>query len=187
MIDMSDLQLIGRATKPDNPQVSRELVEGDIASLSEERGTQAAPIKKLRERHHALARSLASGMSQEDAAIACGLTASRVSILKSDPAFKELLNFYRKDLDNTYRTLHEKLAGVASDAVDELSERLEEAPETLTTGQLMEVVKLGADRTGHGPSSSTTNVNVNVDMASKLEAARRRVAEQAKTIEGTTE
>ena len=185
MVNMRDLQLMGKKPSSVSGTVSRELTEEDINELQEERGTQAAPIKKIRDRHHALARNLASGMSQNEAAISCGLSPSRVSILKSDPAFKELLAFYRTDVDNTYRDLHEKLSGLASDAADELTERLEENPETLSTGQLMEVVKLGADRTGHGPQSSNTTVNVNVDMAARLEAARKRVAE--KTIEGTLE
>jgi hypothetical protein len=32
-----------------------------------------------------------------------------------------------------------------------------------------------ADRTGNGPSHKMTNVNVNVDLAARIESARRRV------------
>jgi hypothetical protein len=43
---------------------------------------------------------------------------------------------------------------------------------------LTELVKMGADRTGFGPQSKSTNVNVTVDFGARLEAARRRVAER---------
>jgi hypothetical protein len=37
------------------------------------------------------------------------------------------------------------------------------------------VLKTLADRTGNGPSHKMTNVNVNVDLAARIESARRRV------------
>ena len=118
-------------------------------------------------------------MTETDAALACGYVISRVSILKSDPAFQELLVFYREDTDRAYRDMHERMAGLSRDAVDELHARLEsdiEAEEKkISVGQLLEIAKMGADRTGHGPQSSQT-VNVNVGIANRLEAARRRVA-----------
>ena len=170
------LRTNGRAAKPATAEFVRELDAADIALLSEERGTQAPAIKRLSERHHALARNLAGGMAPGDAAIVCGLSSSRVSILQADPAFRELVLFYRSAVQAEYRDLHVRLSGLALDAADELAGRLEEDPESLSTGQLMEVVKMGADRTGFGPQSSSTNLNVNVDLAGRLEAARRRVA-----------
>lgn len=144
--------------------------------LQEEKGSKPSALKRLSERHHALARNLASGMSPSEAAVICGYALSRVSILQDDPAFQELLAFYRQDVELAYRDLHTRLSGLALDAADELADRLEENPETISVGQLMEVVKLGADRTGFGPQSSSTNLNVNVDLASRLQAARERVA-----------
>ena len=104
----------------------------------------------------------------------CGYDPSRVSILKSDPAFTELVAFYRKGQEEQYYGIHEKLAGVAGDALDELQERLEEKPKDFSVGQLMDLSKMGADRTGHGPSSSTT-IDVKHGLAEKLDAARKRV------------
>ena len=57
----------------------------------------------------------------------------------------------------------------------------------MTTGQLLDIVKMGADRTGHGPQTTATNLNVNVDIAAKLEAARKRNASRPLTIEGDVE
>ena len=173
----------GRASKPVSAVAVRPLDAADLTLLQEEKGSKTPALARLSERHHALARNLASGMSPSQAALTCGYTLSRVSILQDDPAFKELLHFYRSDVELQYRDLHTRLSGLALDAADVLANRLEEAPDEISTGQLMELTKMGADRTGFGPQSSSTNVNVNVDLAGRLEAARKRV--QARTIEGT--
>lgn len=175
----------GRAAKPCTATRVRELDESDLVLLGEEKGSKAPALKRLGERHHALARALASGMAPGEAAIVCRYDSSRVSILLDDPAFRELLVFYRESVNEKYLGLHEQLGGLAGDAAEELADRLEQEPEKFSVGQLMEVVKMGADRTGHGPQSSTTNVNVNVDLASRLQEARKRVA--ARTIEGITD
>lgn len=168
----------GRPARPLNPEVVRELVAEDLPALQLSRGSKTSALKRLSDRHHALARNLASGMGVGEAAIVCGLSLSRVSILQSDPAFIELLDFYRTGVTEVYRDVHEKLAGVASAALDELQDRLEDEPEKLSVGHLIEVTKLGADRTGHGPQSSQTSLNINVGMGDRLEAARKRIAER---------
>lgn len=166
----------GRAARPIIASVVRPLDRADLVLLQEEKGSQASALKRLSERHHALARNLASGMAPGEAGILCGYSNSRVSILQDDPAFKELVEFYRRDVEHQYRDLHTRLSGLALDAAEELAERLEEDASSFSIGQLMETVKMGADRTGFGPQSSSTNVNVNVDLAGRLEAARKRVA-----------
>lgn len=172
------LRTRGRAKQAVTATLVRPLDRADVALLGEEKGSTAPALKRLSERHHALARNLASGMAPSEAAIVCGYAASRVSILQDDPAFRELLTFYRADVQAQYRDLHTRLSGLALDAADELADRLEDSPQDLSVGQLMEVVKMGADRTGFGPQSSSTNVNVNVDLASRLEAARKRVRDR---------
>lgn len=176
---MNDVfRITGRAAKPMSAVQVRELDATDIALLQEEKGSKAAPLKRLSERHHALARCLASGMEPGEAAFTCGYVPSRVSILQADPAFQELLAFYRQSVETKYLDMHGVLAGLSIDAAMELRERLEtdiEADEKkISVTQLMELVKVGADRTGFGPQSS--QVNVNVDLAGRLQAARERVA-----------
>lgn len=184
-LDFESLRTTGRARKAITAEVIRPLDRTDLALCGTEKGSKASPLKRISERHHALARNLASGMPEGEAAIVCGYDLSRVSILKADPTFQELIVFYRKDVQNAYRGLHDRLFGLAMDAADELAARLEETPDTVSVGQLLEITKMGADRTGFGPQSQTTNVNVNVDLASRLEAARKRVAERrALTIDG---
>lgn len=170
----------GRAPKPLTVSVVRELDRADLVLLATEKGSKPCAIKRLTERHHALARNIASGMPPGEAGMLQGYSISRVSILQNDPAFKELLEFYREDAQRPYRDLHVRLSGLSMDAAEELSNRLEEEPEKITNNQLMELTKLGADRTGHGPSS--TSLNVNVDLAGRLEAARKRVQARKMTV-----
>jgi len=168
------LRLTGRASKHITAVVAGPLTQGHLDSLQDERGTVAEPIKKLRAKHHALARAIASGISDGDAAILIGYNASRVSILKSDPSFMELVRFYTVKVDDAYMGMHERMAGLGLDAVNELSDRLDEDPEGFSITQLMELSSRMADRTGHGPSSST-NVNVKVGLADGLKKARERI------------
>lgn len=176
------LRTRGRATAVVTATVVRELDEADVALLAEEKGVQAPALKRLSDRHHSLARCLASGMGEGEAAIVCGYDRSRVSILKADPAFNELLAFYRADVNSKYLDMHGVLAGLSLDAAMELRQRLEDEIQaderTMSVGQLMELVKLGADRTGYGPQTSSLNTNVNIDLAGRLEAARKRVEER---------
>lgn len=179
----------GRAVRPIVAAVVRELDSADIILLGSEKGSKPSAVKRLTERHHALARNIASGMAISEAALFQGYTISRVSILQNDPAFKELLEFYREDAQRPYRDLHNRLSGLAADAAEELSARLEDDMQVeevkdkkISIGQLVELTKMGADRTGHGPQSSSLNINAHIDLASKLEAARKRVALRKLTV-----
>lgn len=184
------LQVMGRKRRDVSATAVRGLTSEDLVTLMDgEKGSQAPALKRISERHHALARLLAGGTPPGEAALIAGYDNSRVSILQNDPAFNELVEFYREDITRELRGLHERMYGLALDAADVLQDRLEDEPEKVSVGQLLEVLKIGADRTGFGPSSQTTNVNVNVDLANRLEAARKRVkARQYGTvIEGDVE
>lgn len=174
-IDPDIFRTRGRAARPIIATVVRKLDAADLALLGEEKGSEPTALKRLSDRHHALARNLASGMPPGDAAVMSGYVLSRVSILQGDPAFRELVEFYRRDVTFQYRDLHQRLSGLALDAAEELSVRLEDTPGAVSIGQLLEITKMGADRTGHGPQTSQTNVNINVDLAGRLQRARERV------------
>lgn len=178
-LDLDALTRPGRRSLPIHVGEARPLGERDLAALAENRGTRAPALQRLTDRHHALARALASGMRPMEAAILTGYQPSRVSILLDDPAFKELLEFYRSNMDAVYADLHARMASLSIDALEELRTRLEEAPESVSNTMLLDILKATADRTGHGPQSrSTSEVNVNVNIASRLEAARQRARER---------
>lgn len=176
-IDIAGLGLrtSGRASKPLSFSHSRDLGPDDLERLEEPRGSTAPSIKKLRERHHALARLLAAGVAPSEASLMCNYSMSRISILLSDPSFKELLTLYREGAKERYFDGHQAMAELHLDSIEELRERLEEEPESFSHGQLMELAKLTADRTGLGPSTKT-EVDVKIGLADKLAAGRKRVA-----------
>lgn len=118
----------------------------------------------------------------QEAALATGLTPTRVSQLKADPTFMDLVEHVRLEVEGQFMGIHEKLAAVAEEGLDVLAERLEETPEDFTTGELITVVKMGADRTGHGPSRQETK-NINFNFGDRLDEARRR-AKNRPLIEG---
>lgn len=174
-LDLADLRVRGRVKQRLVVEDSGPLCEADLALLASEKGVKAPALVRLSDRHHALARDIASGMSHSVAGIKNGYTASRVSILIGDPAFLELVAHYRAIPDAHYADVHERLAGMTVDAIEVLRSRLEDEPGEISTGQLVEITKLGADRTGNGPASSSMNIHVHAGLAEKLEAARKRV------------
>lgn len=173
---MEHLRTRGRAAKEVEFEVIGPLTGADLALLDGEKGSKPSALKRLGERHHALARLIAEGRRPSEAAMIMGYDVSRVSILQDDPAFAELVKFYAADQAQVYRGLHEKLAGISSDAMDLIQDRLETVGDKVPLKELRELAQMGADRTGAGPTS--TQVNVNVGIGDRLEAARRRVAER---------
>lgn len=171
-----DIHLGGRATKQLHAEVVRELTQSDLALLSTERGIQPTHVQRITDRHHALARCLASGMSATEAGLCTGYTASRISVLRGDPAFEELISFYRADRGSEVLDLQAKFTALAKDATTELQDRLELDPTQFTIDDLRESIKLAADRSGNGPQSKTTNLNVNVNLGDRMKAARERIS-----------
>lgn len=179
----------GAAAKKLQVGVVRSLTPEDLPLLSMDRKSGAAEysLKRLSQRHHSLARLIATGTKPEDAAAIMSYELATVYRISVDPAFKELVNFYQRDLDVQMRNNFDRLVGVAADALDELQTRLEEEPEKFSNGQLMEVAKMGADRSGNGPSSSSVTVSINMNIADRMKAAREaaRMASDPKLIEQT--
>lgn len=177
---------IGRASKKLVYAVGRELTSEDINKLNVERGVQKPlpSIKRLSDRHKNLARLLAAGKSDWDAALICGYTAAYVSILKTDPAFIELMKIYGEERDIQFKTATEMLAGMSVDALHIIQEHMEndELMEKASLGQKLELAKFVTDRSGNGPQTSNTNINLNVDVGNRLEAARKRLAAERAAV-----
>ena len=179
-LDLTSLTSRGRRAEPLDAVVCRPLRDADLALLTASRGTGASPLKRISERHHALARNLAAGLSPGEAAAVVGMCGSRISVLQGDPAFEELVRFYRQQKDVVYADMYEQLAGMSKDALLLLRERMEDTPEEFSNGMLLEIVTKLADRSGHGPTSTTQNLNLNVNIAARLEEARKRALASAR-------
>jgi len=136
----------------------RNLEAGDIYAAATTSATEPVgtpPLKKLRDSHHEMARLLASGLKNIEVSQITGYSASRISILKNDPAFRDLLAFYAEQQEEAFVNVKSRLAGLSLDAVGVLSERIIDAPDEVKTSELLDIAKLGLDRTGFGPSTKT--------------------------------
>lgn len=168
----------GRASIPLQVDYVREMRETDLALLASSRGSVPPAIKELRERHHSLARLLAQGMKDAECSAVTGYSVSRISILKHDPTFIELVAHYRQQEDSLLADFSARAGQMTLTAMDALLDKLENDPDSMPDTMKLELAKFGADRTGFGPQSKQTNVNINVDLGSRLAAARKRVAQQ---------
>jgi hypothetical protein len=164
---------------PLRPEVSdfRTLTRADLALLSEKRPAQT--LQTLRDTHHRVARAVAAGLKTHEVATHCGISLNRVSMLKKDPAFTELVAHYRGIVTAEYVRSVDSFMEVATSnmlkAAVMISDKLDDAidkGEFLPTRDLIAIHDTGADRFGYGKMQK--NLNVNVDFASQLEKARRR-------------
>lgn len=166
----------GRAAKPAVVSYVRELGESDIALLAGERGTAPRPIERIRDRHHALARVLAQGMTDTEASLVTGYDPSRISILKSDPGFRQLLADYHKIENAAAAAFEDRAAVLRNSAMNRLQDLVEDDEEPLGASTLLEIAKFGADRTGHAPVQKVQQTNVNIGLGARMQAARARLA-----------
>lgn len=163
------------------PEVSdiRVLSRGDLAVLTIPRPTNS--LQSIKDTHHRVARAIAAGLSNGEVAALTGRSYNRISILKSDPAFMELVAHYRGIITAEYAATADPvidyLKSNALKAAAMLSDKLDAAIENdefLPTRDLVAIQETGFDRTGYGKVNK--NVNINVDFAAQLEAARKRSA-----------
>jgi hypothetical protein len=129
----------------------------------------------LRERHHALARDIAAGKRPGQAALMHRYTRERVTQLMQDPAFLELIEHYRGLVNEEFVDFQKKLAELALDAAHIMQSRMEDKPDELSDALVLQIIQVGADRTGHGPSQKS-EVNIKVGMADRLMSAQQRAS-----------
>jgi hypothetical protein len=169
--------LIGRKAKDIDFAVSRELAEDDFAKLNDERGVQKPlPLaKRLSQRHRALAQYISLGYTDGECAALLGYSPSRISILKSDPAFINLLAIYLSEQQGRYETVEKKAVGVLEETLDQIADQLENEPE-ISMGTKLEIVKTIGDRVGFAPQQKPSgDANINITIAAQMEAGRARV------------
>lgn len=155
----------------------RVLGPADLALLASERGSTAPSIKRIRDRHHSLARCLATGMKNSEASLVTGYDPSRISILLKDPTFAALVDDYRRMENGAAADFAERTGVLTLTAVNQLQDALEDEENPLPVGTVLEIAKFGADRTGHAPVSKNIQVNVDARLGDRLRAARQRLAQ----------
>lgn len=159
------------------PLYIRDLTAEDIASLSKRAAYGSQPgalIQKLRAPHHTLARLLAEGKKHPECSIVTGYTVEYIVMLERDPAFQELVAYYKEQVAVVYLNVHERLANLGAMAMEIIQERMSdpEKVKTMTTGQLREIMNDALDRSsapskvmqgagGNGQQQGPRAININ--------------------------
>jgi len=185
MTELSLNQILDRATgagrKPKDIFVSydRDLSEDEVMMLLEPAAIQPGTLKEIRQSHHGLARLIAVGTPAVDIAAITGFSVSRISVLKSDPTFAQLLAYYIAMEAEAYAgaraDVHQRLQDLTIDTMETLHQKVLEKGDTMSVKELAQIVELGTDRIGYG-KTSTVNNNVNHSVSPETLAAIRNAA-----------
>jgi hypothetical protein len=186
------LSEIGLGSAPAGPPVTKEplyirdLTAEDIQSLSKRAayGSQQGQLtQKLRAPHHTLARLIAEGKKHPQCALITGYTVEYIVMMERDPAFKELVAYYKDNVVEAYANVHERLAELGGLAMDILKERMSDPEQVkkMTPGALREIMNDALDRSvapskvnqggfSGGGHDGPKTLNINFVQASALPA-----------------
>lgn len=147
-------------------------------------------VKRLRERHHIVAKLIAAGVEITRVSELTGWSTNQLRLLvEQTPAFQELIVYYqRKEHEEEARltaALQEYSALMKRNqlrAEQLLADKLDEEGDELSPSVLSKVSMDRADRTGYGRQSM--NVNVNLDLRGRMESLRRKRREVPPSGEG---
>ena len=133
-----------KRAKPLEIEIVRGLTEQDLALIQsgEALGSEPPKLATLRHNHHLLAQTLAKGVKETEASLITGYSLSRISILKSDPAFKELLAGYASLHEEKFVEVLDRMKALGLSTLDEIQERLESDPGKFSNRELFELTEL---------------------------------------------
>lgn len=153
-----------------------EIIE-EITDIQE--GEQPVPAivapAKLRDSHHAVARLVALGQAPAEISIQTGYSMIRLYTLARDPAFKDLVAFYRNNETQVHQDFMASMGLVARDALQEIHERLQDTPDRFDENQLVDLFKVVADRAGFAPVQRTINKSIHTTIGLKFGQVEGRI------------
>jgi len=180
------------------PRTLGDLLSGEIMELTAEnirdlcdRGPKQGlqfiePLKRIRTRHHAIARLLAAGLTQKEAAQACHVSTTSIRLLNASPAFQALVQEY---LDKTYKDQVEELQQRTVATAFEYLHRLyqksqdDEYMEMVSLGKLSDATMKLLDRAGVGPTSRREELHTHAGIPpDELESIKRQAQWSAKEV-----
>lgn len=174
-----------RIPRPVEVLAIRPIVREDLSRLVGPRDKSGAWPAKLRASHHRVAELLAMGFPLTDVALMTGYNYNRITTLARSPAMQELIAVKSATKAEMTREVYDAFAEYATGnmlaAERQISDHIAAADESgdlLPMRELLAIASDRADRFGYGKKS--TNVNVNVDFAARLEAA---IARSDKVVE----
>lgn len=147
-------------------------IDLELEDLLPSHGMPSAPcILKLRTTHHELARLLACGFKDVDISRVTGYSQSRISILKRDPMFSQLVDEYMARRDEFAVDFSARLRQISATSLEMLQERMEDEPKAFTPRDLRQLAEMALDRTGHGKTMTVNNVNVTKQTLDEIKAS----------------
>lgn len=161
----------GFLSNPSFPVVTdeRELDWDDLQRLPEHRGVGAGRLQRIRSVHHKIAKMMAAGCANVEIAAVVGMHQSRISILRGDPAFQELLAHYESVEEEVWQDVRERAAQLGMTAAEVIQDRLIEEPDGIGTKTLLDIMSRGLDYGGHKPAEKSVHAHLHTSS----EAIRR--------------
>jgi hypothetical protein len=117
-------------------------------------------LQQLRQRHHSAARLIAEGRAMNEVSAITGYSLSRLSMFKTAPDFRNLVEMYKEQKDAIFLDVHARKAELAAMVVDELKDRIEEKPASFTNRELSELLKVAADTGTSAPPQAGVAVSI---------------------------
>lgn len=149
-IDSDNLSLFERVAGEGVPEKYKDRIREAVES----REWKFNLLQKFSPWHHSAAQMIAAGMKISTIAEKLGRTKQHLYKLRTvEPAFNELVNLYRELQTESSIDLRDQLEGLSTLAAKELLDRLMANPDKFSNKELFELLRLSADRTGHGPTS----------------------------------
>jgi hypothetical protein len=158
-----------RGKPPQSIEVVRALDVGDIDTIltGEPLVPTTQKLSQLRTTHHSLARHLAKGVSITECSVLTGYSTNYISSIQKDPLFKELLDYYGKQVEIIHVDALERMRNLGIDTLEELQRQLTEEPEKFSIREKMELVELclvkpakAAAAAGHGGGGGPSSITI---------------------------
>ena len=169
----------GRRAKPLVVDVVRALTPEDLADLTDPGALVVTPfqsLKRITHAHHSIAKLLVKGYPNAQVSEISGYAPAYISTLQRDPAFAELVSYYRSEREIVFVDTLERMKALGLATLDELQHRLAEDPDGWSNRELMEMAKLMLGDTGTqggkpaGGGGNGINLQVNFIRANHQEA-----------------
>lgn len=142
-------------------EVIRELVPADLIDLINAPAQAVPVLQRIRAIHHRQAVLLAEGRTINEVAAIVGTTPARLQQLTKDPAFSELMGYYKDQiitamLEDAAR-IKDKLVDAGEMAVDEMIVRLEsdQLRSAMPIGEVRKIAEMALDRTVAPPKATS--------------------------------
>jgi len=150
---LETLAVAGLGVPVEPCEIVREITRDDLPLLAQEqrehnwqRDEPAQLLSVLRTSHHKLAQLLGSDVSVADASMMTGRAPGTISMLLKDPAFCELVAYYRAQSEGRAFDAYDRLVTLGGTAIDILQERLEATPDRFSNNELTKLMESTMDR-----------------------------------------